>query len=140
MASTQSTVLTAIKTAIDGLTLTGYEEVAIRSHYDDGEHEFPGISIYPVGESQLVGTNEEDRIVYNIAVVYITNDDASVANDDTVANIRQIIRKALIHQKLDGVTGNCTVLWDPQGYDVKNKRNLTISHMLFRVVVDEGRG
>jgi len=140
MASTQSSILDAIKDVLDDLTLTGVEEIQIRAHFDDGEYEYPGLTIMPIGEEEFAGTNERDRIVYNIAVVYVVNDDADVSYDDAVGDNRQKIRQALIHQKLDAVTGMCTVLWDASGYDVKNKRNLTITRMTFRVVVSETRG
>ncbi len=139
MASTQSSILSAIKTLIDGLSLSGVDECQVRCSPSDGEHFFPGITVSPTTETEERGTNERDDIGYGIAITMVANDDADVTEDDLVGTWRQTIRQKLIHKKLAAVTGTCVVLWEPGKYDHDNKKNLTISTMLLRVIVRETR-
>lgn len=139
MASTQSAILTAVKNVIDGLSLTGVDECQIRTSPTDGEHFFPGMTVSPTTEVEHRGTNERDDIGYGIDITMVTNDDADVTEDDLVGTWRQTIRKAFIHKKLSAVTGSCAVLWEPSKYDIDNKKNLTISILLLRVIVRENR-
>jgi hypothetical protein len=140
MASTQKDILDAVRTAINNLALTGVDEVRVRTSPSDGAHIFPGITVSATTEREYPGTNERDDIGYGITVTMVATDDADVDEDDLVGDWRQKIRKKLIHQKLSGVTGCCTVLWDSAQYEKDNKRNLGISTMLFRVIVRETRG
>lgn len=140
MASTQYSILTAIRTAIASLSIVGADEVRVRTAPSDGAHWFPGITIYPTTERELPGTNQRDDIGYGIAITFVANDDADVTEDDLLGDWRQKVRKKLIHQKLTGIDGCCTVLWEPGTYEKDNKRNLAISTMLLRVIVRETRG
>lgn len=139
MASTQSTILTAVKNVIDGLSLTGVDECQVRCSPSDGKHFFPGITVSPTTEVEHHGTNERDDIGYGVVITMVSNDDADVTEDDLVGDWRQKIRKAFIHKKLAAVTGSCAVLWEPTKYDHDNNKNLTISTMLMRVIVREAR-
>jgi hypothetical protein len=140
MASTQSDILTAVRTAINNLSLTGVDEVRVRVAPDDGKHVYPGITVSPRTELEFPGTNNLDDIGYGITVTMVSNDDADVTEDDLVGDWRQKIRKKFIHQKLAGITNCCTVLCDFDRYDVENNRNLTISVLGLRVIVRETRG
>lgn len=139
MASTQSTILSAVKTIIDNLSLAGVDECQVRCSPSDGKHLFPGITVSPTTEEESPGTNERDDIGYGIVITMVANDDADVTEDDLIGTWRQSIRKAFIHKKLTAVTGSCVVLWEPGKYDHDNNKNLTISTMLMRVIVRETR-
>lgn len=140
MASTQSDILTAVRTAVNSLNLTGVDEVRVRVSASDGQHVFPGITVSASTEHEYPGTNERDDVGYGIVITMVANDDADVTEDDLIGDWRQKIRKKLIHQKLSGITGCVTVLWESDKYDHDNKKNLTISTMVMRVIVRETRG
>ena len=140
MASTQSDILTAVRNAIATLNIIGDDEIRVRATPSDGAHMYPGITVHPTTEVEYAGTNERDDIGYGIAVTFIANDDNDVTEDDLLGDWRQKVRKKLVHQKLAGIDGSCTVLWEPGEYDKDNKKNLSVSTMLFRVIVRETRG
>lgn len=139
MTSTQKSILDAVKTTIDGLSLTGVEEAKVRTHPEDAGQFYPGITIHPIKEDELLGTNEQDDIGYGIQITMVINDDDDLDEDDIIGTWRQNIRKAFIHQRVSGITGCCTTYVEHGPVYTPNDENLTISTLILRVIVREAR-
>jgi len=144
MASTESTILSAIESTINGLTFTvDPEEIAIRKWpYDkgrDSNHWYPGVTIHRLPDDEMNGTNERDDVVYNVGVTMVVDNSADPTEDDIQAEWQQTIRKAFIHQRLSGVTCVCTCLIAP-GPEYRNvPENYDVSSLTVRVVSRETR-
>jgi hypothetical protein len=139
MASTQSTILTAVKTVIQSLSLSGCEEVAIRAEPKDRDTFYPGITISPVAEVELAGTNELDDIGYGVLVTMVVNNDCDPTEDDLFGDWRQKIRKKFIHQKLSGVASVHTCLVQPGPIYETKPKNLDVGSLVIRVISRETR-
>jgi len=139
MASTVSSILSAVDTVNTALTLTDCEEVAVRAEPKDGDAFYPGITISQKTESEHRGTNERDDIGYPVLITFVVNNDVDPTEDDLFATWRQTIRKAFIHKKLSGVTSVCTCLVEhgPVFQDVPD--HLDVGTMVLRFISRETR-
>ena len=139
MSSTQKDVLDAVATVITTLSLTDCEAVEVRNAPTDGAQWYPGITVHPVRENELAGTNARDDIGYGIQVTMVVNSDNNLDEDDLFGTWRQTIRKAFIHQKLAAITGSCTCLVEPGPVYVDNEKNYDIGTLVIRAIVRESR-
>lgn len=107
MADFHSDALTAIKTAIEGLSLTGLQtgEVAIRRQPfrvsgDKTLVPHRGITLHPEPERQDPGTNRSEDIGYGCGVTMYAGADHASTTLGNVTEWRRLIRRAFINQRL----------------------------------------
>ena len=136
--STQKDVLDAMKTAIDGLSLTSMEECALRTHPTDGDQICPGITLSAVEERAFAGTNETEHWGIGVLVTMAINNDNDLDEADIIGLWRQNIRRKFAHKRLSGVTACCTCLVEP-GPIHKRENNMDIDSLIVRVIIEETR-
>ena len=144
MASTESSILTAVRTVIAALTFTvSPEEIRVRKWpYDKSQgtdHWYPGITIHRAEENEFAGTNERDDIGYGVQVTMVVDNSADPTEDDVLAEWRQTIRKAFIHQRLSGVSDVTTCLVQPGPVYQKVPENYDVSSIIIRAIAREAR-
>lgn len=136
--------MTAIKTLIDGLSLTGLtggtviQEVA---EYQDSQRVLPFISISPYGPEKLGDElNDRDGSYYPVLVLIVANPDVNQL--ETRLGWRQSLRRRLNHASLSGLTTNYDLRVEP-GNVVEPRayydRNAFVSGMVVRVFFQEPR-
>ena len=141
MASTESTILAAVKVVIDALSPTvGDEECQIRKWpFDkgrDANHWYPGISLSRVKEKEFAGTNLTDDIGFGIQVTFVVDNHGDPTEDDVFAEWRQLIRTAFIHQRVN-VVGVQTCLIEPGPVYQDTPENYDVSSFIIRVIYRE---
>jgi len=139
MSSTHKDILDAVQTAIDALSLTDCEEVAVRAVPKDGGEFYHGITVSPVAEQEFAGTNTREDIGYGVQITMVVANDVDPTEGDLLTTWRQTIRKKFIHQKIASITTVTTCLVEPGPVYANTPEHLDISTMIIRVISRETR-
>ena len=136
--------LSAVKTIIDGLSLSGLDggtviqEVA---EYQDGQNILPFVSVSPYGPEKLGDEfNDRDGVYYGVLVAIIAKPD--VNSLETRLGWRQKIRRKLNNHSISTMSANYNLTVEP-GNVVEPKayyaRNAFISGFVVRAWFQETR-
>ena len=146
MASNWYTLMLAVQDIIKALALEDIpeDEVRVRKLPHDGEVYYRGITIHPVEERSIHGTNEREDVGYGIAVTMVqNNDDDMVRNLDRMLTWREAIRKKFVEDRdLGGLTQHFTIKVEfGRVFDDRDilKRSFDISVLVLRCWAREVR-
>ena len=104
--------MAAIKTLIEGLSLTGSPTVTIQEAANRDDQALPLISISPYGPERLDDEfNDRDGVYYGILVAIIANKDVTAL--ETRLGWRQSIRRKLNNKPLSGLSANYNMKVEP---------------------------
>ncbi len=136
--------MTAVKSIIDGLALTGLtggtviQEVCI---YQDGQTPLPFVSVSPYGPEKLGDElNDRDGAYYGVAVCIVAKPD--VSSLEQRLGWRQTIRRNLHNQSMAGLNQNYNLEVEPSNVVEPRAwfdRNAFVSGFVVRAFFQEPR-
>lgn len=137
-----------IATEIQALNLTGLEDnrVAVRRLPHDGEHYFPGITVYPYDEQYRKGTNTREHIGYGCGVaMVVNNDNAQLYLLDRLLYWRECIRRYFVeNHTITNIDGDDMCMIHVEhghviDWNLLFSKNYDVSTLVLRVFVLETR-
>lgn len=111
MASVLSGILSAIKTTIEGLSLSGLtnSDVVIQQQEYNRPQNDAGVLIVPKRRTYANATNERDDVTYEIKISVFKKKNEALATNDDVALMLQQISRAFHQKRITTVTNKPSI-------------------------------